>query len=126
MREMIGQLLRVLRHQLVRKRVELNLLPCARCPLADRLGTAEKLVAFLFCHLRFGHKLLKRCDEIGGIDAVLNDGVAAKKVSEILRHIAFAFEEADVALIPDCPRSEERSVGKEGVSTCRSRWSPYH
>src|SRR3546814_20602889 len=30
-----------------------------------------------------------------------------------------------------CPRnaikrSEERRVGKEGVSTCRSRWSPYH
>src|SRR3546814_16701293 len=23
-------------------------------------------------------------------------------------------------------RSEERSVGKEGVSTVRSRWSPYH
>src|SRR3546814_18848680 len=23
-------------------------------------------------------------------------------------------------------RSEERNVGKEGVSTCRSRWSPYH
>src|SRR3546814_15135493 len=23
-------------------------------------------------------------------------------------------------------RSEERSVGKESVSTCRSRWSPYH
>src|SRR3546814_15329127 len=30
--------------------------------------------------------------------------------------------------IPDDiePRSEERRVGKEGVSTCRSRWSPYH
>src|SRR3546814_11313988 len=25
-----------------------------------------------------------------------------------------------------CWRSEERRVGKEGVSTCRSRWSPYH
>src|SRR3546814_2262169 len=25
----------------------------------------------------------------------------------------------------DC-RSEERRVGKECVSTCRSRWSPYH
>src|SRR3546814_12758446 len=29
-----------------------------------------------------------------------------------------------------CPRcgqrSEERRVGKEGVSTCRSRWSPCH
>src|SRR3546814_4516881 len=23
-------------------------------------------------------------------------------------------------------RSEERRVGKEWVSTCRSRWSPYH
>src|SRR3546814_16019813 len=29
-----------------------------------------------------------------------------------------------VALAVD--RSEERRVGKECVSTCRSRWSPYH
>src|SRR3546814_5567125 len=27
---------------------------------------------------------------------------------------------------PDPLRSEERRVGKECVSTCRSRWSPYH
>src|SRR3546814_12454476 len=26
----------------------------------------------------------------------------------------------------DARRSEERRVGKECVSTCRSRWSPYH
>src|SRR3546814_19844081 len=26
----------------------------------------------------------------------------------------------------DAGRSEERRVGKECVSTCRSRWSPYH
>src|SRR3546814_16393152 len=26
----------------------------------------------------------------------------------------------------DGHRSEERRVGKECVSTCRSRWSPYH
>src|SRR3546814_2594502 len=26
----------------------------------------------------------------------------------------------------DASRSEERRVGKECVSTCRSRWSPYH
>src|SRR3546814_12934678 len=25
----------------------------------------------------------------------------------------------------DVPRSEERRVGKECVSTCKSRWSPY-
>src|SRR3546814_15006786 len=31
-------------------------------------------------------------------------------------------------LLEDCfsGRSEERRVGKECVSTCRSRWSPYH
>src|SRR3546814_8217102 len=27
---------------------------------------------------------------------------------------------------PAHERSEERRVGKECVSTCRSRWSPYH
>src|SRR3546814_13870762 len=32
-----------------------------------------------------------------------------------------------VQLIPSfLVRSEERRVGKECVSTCRSRWSPYH
>src|SRR3546814_13677018 len=30
------------------------------------------------------------------------------------------------ARAPPFGRSEERRVGKEGVSTCRSRWSPYH
>src|SRR3546814_1830192 len=30
------------------------------------------------------------------------------------------------AIITIRERSEERRVGKECVSTCRSRWSPYH
>src|SRR3546814_2898468 len=34
-----------------------------------------------------------------------------------------AYEPAESA---DGTRSEERRVGKECVSTCRSRWSPYH
>src|SRR3546814_9773534 len=36
---------------------------------------------------------------------------------------------ASAWLVPrlgDFLRSEERRVGKECVSTCRSRWSPYH
>src|SRR3546814_12051008 len=33
---------------------------------------------------------------------------------------------ADLENVPITKRSEERRVGKEGVSTCRSRWSPYH
>src|SRR3546814_20306713 len=34
--------------------------------------------------------------------------------------------EADKAGFEAVVRSEERRVGKEWVSTCRSRWSPYH
>src|SRR3546814_12967844 len=39
-----------------------------------------------------------------------------------------AFDLGDVvrALALDPASSEERRVGKECVSTCRSRWSPYH
>src|SRR3546814_1092948 len=46
-----------------------------------------------------------------------------------------AGEHPAARLRPSCPatrrlswlsRSEERRVGKECVSTCRSRWSPYH
>src|SRR3546814_13413452 len=32
----------------------------------------------------------------------------------------------DVEQLLVARRSEERRVGKECVSTCRSRWSPYH
>src|SRR3546814_3160180 len=34
--------------------------------------------------------------------------------------------ERGLQLSPEVIRSEERRVGKECVSTCRSRWSPYH
>src|SRR3546814_12137196 len=42
-----------------------------------------------------------------------------------------ALNEGAYARLRDMPeivhiRSEERRVGKECVSTCRSRWSPYH
>src|SRR3546814_3972233 len=40
-----------------------------------------------------------------------------------------AFEQVEQAIKPNggaAIRSEERRVGKECVSTCRSRWSPYH
>src|SRR3546814_16034638 len=41
---------------------------------------------------------------------------------EALREVALDLDEgADMVM-----RSEERRVGKECVSTCRSRWSPYH
>src|SRR3546814_19410251 len=35
-------------------------------------------------------------------------------------------EDGDVVHFTGLLRSEERRVGKECVSTCRARWSPYH
>src|SRR3546814_5861406 len=35
-------------------------------------------------------------------------------------------DRADAGAGLEDDRSEERRVGKECVSTCRSRWSPYH
>ena len=31
-----------------------------------------------------------------------------------------------MGVTPEAIRSEERRVGKECASMCRSRWSPYH
>src|SRR3546814_12199981 len=39
-------------------------------------------------------------------------------LSLVARNLVFLYKKA--------PRSEERRVGKECVSPCRSRWSPYH
>src|SRR3546814_14331904 len=49
---------------------------------------------------------------------------------EVENAIYACVEVAECAVIgildPLWGRSEERRVGKECVSTCRSRWSPYH
>src|SRR3546814_12040483 len=34
--------------------------------------------------------------------------------------------QADLRVVPPDARSEESRVGKECVSTCTSRWAPYH
>src|SRR3546814_3993692 len=36
------------------------------------------------------------------------------------------YDGTTAATLTGANRSEERRVGKECVSTCRSRWSPYH
>src|SRR3546814_2138638 len=48
-------------------------------------------------------------------------------ISLMLLSWAYARAEAQhLAPVEYTARSEERRVGKECVSTCRSRWSPYH
>src|SRR3546814_462589 len=46
-------------------------------------------------------------------------------LAALVLRIAFALVVTQLMQIVGL-RSEERRVGKEGVSTCRSRWSPYH
>src|SRR3546814_10129401 len=55
------------------------------------------------------------------------------RLAWILRAKRTGFSLADIREMIDLydvgdgrKRSEERRVGKECVSTCRSRWSPYH
>src|SRR3546814_18665799 len=50
--------------------------------------------------------------------------VIGTNASHVLRDRRSAGMESRYPLLD--PRSEERRVGKECVSTCRSRWSPYH
>src|SRR3546814_19488515 len=67
------------------------------------LGVLELLLAVRQRRRSFAHL----CFESGN---ALGVGAAADQV-ELALHFS---------------RSEERRVGKECVSTCRSRWSPYH
>src|SRR3546814_14940673 len=54
------------------------------------------------------------------------DPAEDKKQQKRQRAALKRFEEIARAWHANRVRSEERRVGKECVSTCRSRWSPYH
>src|SRR3546814_11807253 len=58
----------------------------------------------------------------------LQQGADAVEAFEDQRHRLGGDFELAVAHLAEhvLARSEERRVGKECVSTCRSRWSPYH
>src|SRR3546814_8619120 len=60
--------------------------------------------------------------------AVTTDTLIPRPETELLVELALQrLPEQSPARAADLgTRSEERRVGKECVSTCRSRWSPYH
>src|SRR3546814_8959389 len=55
------------------------------------------------------------------LNSAIFPGIQGGPLMHVIAGKAVAFKEA---LAPE--RSEERRVGKECISTCRSRWSPYH
>src|SRR3546814_9459849 len=73
----------------------------------------------------------KLCEDMDKVFSLLT-GLGARRPLKLLLQSPFTLHETMVALIKNevvhakAGRSEERRVGKECVSTCRSRWSPYH
>src|SRR3546814_2744009 len=68
----------------------------------------------------------------GIIESLKQDGAEAETLARAGLPLDAYFSAAKLAWIvahndeAQRLRSEERRVGKECVSTCRSRWSPYH
>ena len=73
-------------------------------------------------------KRIHEVREIIGEAPSIHVQVVAKDYDGILKDAAKIRQECGGNVFIKVPvtRSEERRVGKECVSTCRSRWSPYH
>src|SRR3546814_16468389 len=94
--------------------------------LAVFLGHGALSLQHLHHHRTGGHEAAEVVEErprlVHGVEAL---GLLAAHVD------ALAGDDAEAGLLEAVDdlardRSEERRVGKECVSTCRSRWSPYH
>src|SRR3546814_20895392 len=65
-------------------------------------------------------------DSVGHVIGIGGIHMNISEIKEKERQLRIARDEAERANHAKSARSEERRVGKECVSTCRSRWSPYH
>src|SRR3546814_12491848 len=90
----------------------------------------------LVASVRDSTQLLVACYNVSGeysmVKAMAMNGWADERAMVMENMYAFARAGAGIIIsyhtrdILANNRSEERRVGKECVSTCRSRWSPYH
>src|SRR3546814_20364152 len=88
------------------------------------------------CSSDLAELIRERASEVTELQEALSFGARARFADSTLRVLVDRSLDADEAGAfargARCPgrfygqRSEERRVGKAGVSTCRSRWSPYH
>src|SRR3546814_19767241 len=69
----------------------------------------------------------------GTVTLTLSGNATLADYMQQIKNISFTNSSDDPSTVPRIitvtvtdGRSEERRVGKECVSTCRSRWSPYH
>src|SRR3546814_2686078 len=93
--------------------------------LLDRdcnLGCFFRCRLFFFFSSRRRHT---RCALVTGVQTCALPICMPFRAETIKGYVA-AVHQRFLALVAEQARSEERRVGKECVSTCRSRWSPYH
>src|SRR3546814_7441140 len=105
--------------QLAMRRFAANERPGVGPPQAERLCVAIDLVA----GAELGCCLCERCLIVG-----LGKPILGHDLGPLRRFLEFCqfFADRVAKALRVVGRSEERRVGKECVSTCRSRWSPYH
>src|SRR3546814_20824556 len=74
-------------------------------------------------HMQRGHhrRVVLRLSKLINRDAYTLHTALTRNMLEIFGNVSPEF-----FIVYRQKRSEERRVGKECVSTCRSRWSPYH
>src|SRR3546814_8842128 len=83
-------------------------LPPAPRPDAAEVMRADNVRVWFPIRRGFMRKVVGHIKAVDGISVTVRQGATLGVVGE------------------SGSRSEERRVGKEWVSTCRSRWSPYH
>src|SRR3546814_16147995 len=108
-----------------------------RCALVTGVQTCALPICFDYgeggyqsdqCNVGFNEQQGTFQIEIKGL-AEPKSKEAARICQQDLNEVIAAFVQDKTAIergLFDEERSEERRVGKEGVSKCRSRWSPYH
>src|SRR3546814_664312 len=95
------------------------------------LGLSRQLYGLTIASERPGHRMMETWHPLGvvGVISAFNFPVAVWSWNTAVAIVcgnAVVWKPSEKSPLTALARSEERRVGKECVSTCRSRWSPYH
>src|SRR3546814_14982019 len=88
---------------------------------------ADTVMAVLEEAGKFASQVIAPLNGVGDVEGCTIDAEGAVTTATGFKDAYRQYVDAGWPSLACAPeRSEERRVGKECVSTCRSRWSPYH
>src|SRR3546814_723552 len=113
-----------------------RIIPHARHDMTDHDTAADTTAIEAAAFRRLLQHLARDRADVQNIDLMIGAGFCRNCLADWYREaveargLVMTRDEAREAIYGEpfaqWKRSEERRVGKEWVSTCRSRWSPYH